>query len=131
MFARAASAGEEIKDLIHRANETIRQRGIQGDYSDFDIHGQGIKFTNVEFSYPARPTVKILRGLSLGFGPGSFNAIVGTSGGGKSTVVSLLTKIYGDYRGHITIGEHELRKLEVNQLRSQISVVEQDSSTLR
>lgn len=127
MFARAASAGEEIKDLIHRANETIRQRGIQGDYSDFDIHGQGIKFTNVEFSYPARPTVKILRGLSLGFGPGSFNAIVGTSGGGKSTVVSLLTKIYGDYRGHITIGEHELRKLEVNQLRSQISVVEQDS----
>lgn len=127
MFARAASAGEEIKDLIHRANGTIRQRGIQGDYSDFDIHGQGIRFTNVEFSYPARPTVKILRGLSLEFGPGSFKAIVGTSGGGKSTVVSLLTKIYGDYRGHITIGEHELRKLEVNQLRSQISVVEQDS----
>jgi ATP-binding cassette subfamily B (MDR/TAP) protein 1 len=127
MFARAASAGEEIKDLIHQANETIRQRGIQGDYSDFDIHGEGIKFTDVEFSYPARPTVKILRGLTLEFGPGTFNAIVGTSGGGKSTVVSLLTKIYGDYRGHITIGEHELRKLEVNQLRSQISVVEQDS----
>ncbi|GAB7323683.1 hypothetical protein MBLNU13_g07158t1 [Cladosporium sp. NU13] len=127
MFARAASAGEEIKDLIHQANETIRQRGIQGDRLEFDIHGQGIKFSGVEFSYPARPTVKILRGLTLEFGPGSFNAIVGTSGGGKSTVVSLLTKIYGDYRGHITIGEHELRKLEVNQLRSQISVVEQDS----
>lgn len=127
MFARAASAGEEIKDLIHQANETIRQRGLQGDHADFDIHGHGIKFTDVEFSYPARPTVKILRGLTLEFGPGSFNAIVGTSGGGKSTVVSLLTKIYADYRGHITIGEHELRKLEVNQLRSQISVVEQDS----
>jgi ATP-binding cassette subfamily B (MDR/TAP) protein 1 len=127
MFARAASAGEEIEDLIDQANETIRQRGIQGEHSVFDIHGEGIKFTDVEFSYPARPTVKILRGLTLQFGPGTFNAIVGTSGGGKSTVVSLLTKIYGDYRGHITIGEHELRKLDVDRLRSQISVVEQDS----
>lgn len=127
MFARAASAGEEIRDLIDQANETIRKRGIQGELTDFDIHGQGIQFTDVEFSYPARPTVKILRGLNLGFGPGTFNAIVGTSGGGKSTVVSLLTKIYADYRGHITIGEHELRKLDIDQLRSQISVVEQDS----
>jgi ATP-binding cassette subfamily B (MDR/TAP) protein 1 len=127
MFARAASAGEEIKDLIDQANETIRQRGVQGELYEFDIHGEGIRFTDVEFAYPARQTVKILRGLTLEFTPGTFNAIVGTSGGGKSTVVSLLTKIYGDYRGHITIGEHELRKLDVDQLRSQISVVEQDS----
>jgi ATP-binding cassette subfamily B (MDR/TAP) protein 1 len=127
MFARAASAGEEIKDLIDQANETIRQRGVQGELYEFDIHGEGIRFTDVEFAYPARQTVKILRGLTLEFTPGTFNAIVGTSGGGKSTVVSLLTKIYGDYRGHITIGEHELRKLDIDQLRSQISVVEQDS----
>lgn len=127
MFARAASAGEEIKDLIEQAKESMRQRSLQGEQVDFDIHGQGIKFTDVEFAYPARPTVKILRGLSLEFAPGSFSAIVGTSGGGKSTVVSLLTKIYGDYRGHINIGSHELRKLEIDRLRSQISVVEQDS----
>jgi ATP-binding cassette subfamily B (MDR/TAP) protein 1 len=127
MFARAASAGEEIKELIDQANESTRQRAIQGQLSEFDIHGEGIRFTDVEFSYPARPTVKILRGLDLSFEPGTFNAIVGTSGGGKSTVVSLLTKIYGDYRGHIRIGEHELRSLNVDTLRSQISVVEQDS----
>jgi ATP-binding cassette subfamily B (MDR/TAP) protein 1 len=63
MFARAASAGEEIKELIDQANESTRQRAIQGQLSDFDIHGEGIRFTDVEFSYPARPTVKILRGL--------------------------------------------------------------------
>ncbi|KAM0721189.1 hypothetical protein Q7P37_003476 [Cladosporium fusiforme] len=125
MFARAASAGEEIKDLVEKANQCAREPGVSG--KDFDIHGEGIRFTDVEFTYPARPTVKILRGLSLSFRPGSFNAIVGTSGGGKSTVVSLLTKIYGDYRGNIKIGEHELRSLDVDHLRAQISVVEQDS----
>lgn len=125
MFARAASAGEEIKDLVDQANQCSRKP--HGTGKSFDIHGEGIQFTDVEFAYPARPTVKILRGLSLSFGPGTFNAIVGTSGGGKSTVVSLLTKIYGDYRGNIRIGEHELRNLDVDQLRSQISVVEQDS----
>lgn len=125
MFARAASAGEEIKDLVDTANQCLKKPSATN--KEFDIHGQGIQFTDVEFAYPARATVKILRGLSLSFGPGSFNAIVGTSGGGKSTVVSLLTKIYGDYRGHIKIGEHELRSLNVDRLRAQISVVEQDS----
>lgn len=125
MFARAASAGEEIKDLIDLAKQSSRERNVNGE--QIDIHGQEIQFADVEFAYPARATVKILRGLSLGFAPGTFNAIVGTSGGGKSTVVSLLTKIYGDYRGRIRIGDNELRDLDVDHLRSQVSVVEQDS----
>lgn len=125
MFARAASAGEEIRDLIGQSKQPSQIRMAEGEKSD--IHGQEIAFEDVEFAYPARPTVKILRGLSLGFGAGTFNAIVGTSGGGKSTVVSLLTRIYGNYRGHIKIGNHELRNFDVDHLRSQVSVVEQDS----
>lgn len=127
IFARAAGAGEEISDLVQQAHFSIKgsKRTIQKELSD--LHGEGIHFNEVGFAYPARASVKILRGLSLRFDPGTFNAIVGTSGGGKSTIVSILLQIYNGYSGSVKIGAHELKGIDVKQLRSHISVVEQDS----
>ena len=75
--------------------------------------------------YPARPTVQVLDCLSLTVQPGAFNAIVGTSGGGKSTLVSLLLRIY-DYSGQVLIGSQELRALSKSDIRSQTAVLDQD-----
>jgi ATP-binding cassette, subfamily B (MDR/TAP), member 1 len=69
--------------------------------------------------------VKALDGLNLSIPQGKFTALVGTSGGGKSTLVSLLSGNY-DYSGSIKIGDQELRKIDASCLRSQIAVVEQD-----
>ncbi|KAK4547641.1 hypothetical protein LTR36_000598 [Oleoguttula mirabilis] len=123
-FARAASAKEVIQGLLDaerntKGSETSRQRHQQ------DIRGLALCFRGVSFAYPARPTVQALRKLHLDVRPGAFTAIVGTSGGGKSTLVSLLTRTY-NYSGRIEIGSNELRDLEVADMRSQIAVVEQE-----
>jgi ABC-type multidrug transport system fused ATPase/permease subunit len=79
----------------------------------------------VNFSYPARPAVKALDNLSLTLKAGKFTALVGTSGGGKSTMVSLLLGTY-DYEGSIMIGDDELRTIDGLHRRSQFAVLEQD-----
>lgn len=58
-------------------------------------------FKNVRFKYPSRPNVRILRGLDFTVEPGKTLAIVGESGCGKSTVVSLLERFYDPSRGVI------------------------------
>ena len=63
--------------------------------------------------------------MNLTLGAGNFTAVVGTSGGGKSTLLSLLLRIY-DYSGHIWVGCRELREMDPSQVRSQIVVLEQD-----
>uniref|UniRef100_A0A0M3HK50 ABC transporter domain-containing protein n=2 Tax=Ascaris TaxID=6251 RepID=A0A0M3HK50_ASCLU len=58
-----------------------------------------IELKNIEFSYPARPDIKILNGISFSVNPGETVALVGTSGCGKSTVVSLLLRYYNPESG--------------------------------
>ena len=67
----------------------------------------------------------MLNDLSLTLAPCSFHAIVGTSGGGKSTLVALLLRIY-DYSGKISIGSTEISTLDKFGLRSQIAVLDQE-----
>ncbi|OQO10562.1 hypothetical protein B0A48_03860 [Cryoendolithus antarcticus] len=127
IFARATAAGEEIEDLIEKAKQAGLDSPAETEETPLCLHGQAVSFEDVQFTYPARPTAKVLNDLTLRFQPGTLNAVVGTSGGGKSTLVSLLLKIYESYSGTIRIGTHDLRRFDATQLRAQISVVEQDS----
>lgn len=54
-----------------------------------------VDFESVEFHYPSRPAVKVMRGLTLAVPPERTTALVGPSGGGKSTVIALLQRFYG------------------------------------
>ena len=65
-----------------------------------DIVGT-VKFEKVHFNYPNRPTVKVLRGLSLSVEAGKTLALVGESGCGKSTVISLLERFYDPDAGRV------------------------------
>lgn len=65
-----------------------------------DIVGT-VEFKNVHFSYPSRPTVEVLKGLSLSLEAGYTVALVGESGCGKSTVISLLERFYDPQSGII------------------------------
>ncbi|OQO07882.1 hypothetical protein B0A48_06674 [Cryoendolithus antarcticus] len=127
ILARATAAGEEIESLMEQTKQAEVCWSAESETSPLCLHGQAVSFKGVQFSYPARPTAKVLNDLSLQFQPGTFNAVVGTSGGGKSTLVSLLLKIYESYSGTIRIGTHDLRRIDAAQLRAQISVVEQES----
>jgi ABC-type multidrug transport system fused ATPase/permease subunit len=85
-----------------------------------------IAFEKVRFSYPGtRRTVH--DGLSFRAEAGERLGLVGPSGGGKSSIVRLLLRFYDPDRGRITLGGHDLRSLSFAQIRSLISVVNQDT----
>ena len=92
-----------------------------------------ISFNNVWFSY--KPDVFVLKDFNLTVPVGSTVALVGNSGGGKSTVVSLLPRFYDVVQGSITVDGVDVKNLSLKSLRDQIAVVFQDnflfSGTLR
>lgn len=85
-----------------------------------------IEFDHVEFSYPTRPAVKIFSDINFKIEPGSNVCIVGPSGGGKSTITSLILRFYDPIKGSIKIGGQELKSVNLRNLRRHIGVVSQE-----
>ncbi|KAF4020472.1 hypothetical protein G4228_011667 [Cervus hanglu yarkandensis] len=79
-----------------------------------------ITFHNVSFSYPCRPGFPVLRDFSLTLPPGKIVALVGQSGGGKTTVASLLERFYDPTAGVVTLDGQDLRTLDPSWLRGQV-----------
>lgn len=126
IFARAASAFGVIQELMEvTASSTSKDNNRASSSTGPDFHGKAVRFTDVSFCYPARPTAKALNDLNLTIEPCRFTAIVGTSGGGKSTLVSLLLRIY-EHSGNILIGSNNIKTISARDLRSQIAVVDQE-----
>ncbi|KAL2191753.1 hypothetical protein L209DRAFT_673305 [Thermothelomyces heterothallicus CBS 203.75] len=85
-----------------------------------------IKFSNVSFAYPTRPAVTIFNDLDFEIPSGANVCIVGPSGGGKSTVASLLLRFYNPTSGTITIDGVDISKMNVKSLRRRIGMVAQE-----
>lgn len=84
-----------------------------------------IKFENVSFSY--KEGVPVLKNINLTVPVGSTLALVGNSGGGKSTVVNLLPRFYDVQQGCVRFDGQDVRELTLSSLRDQIAVVFQDN----
>ncbi|KAL8981345.1 MAG: hypothetical protein Q9177_005601 [Variospora cf. flavescens] len=85
-----------------------------------------IRFQNLSFSYPTRPAVDIFNGLDFEIPQGSNVAVVGPSGGGKSTIASLILRFYTPTRGTITIDGVDISTMNVKSLRRKIGLVAQE-----
>ena len=81
---------------------------------------------NIRFSYPTRPTVTVLKSLTVSVQSGQTLALVGTSGSGKSTVVSLIERFYDPLNGQIFFGDMLLNDVNIRWLRNQIGIVSQE-----
>ncbi|KAF7462000.1 mitochondrial potassium channel ATP-binding subunit [Marmota monax] len=79
-----------------------------------------ITFQNVSFSYPCRPGFEVLKDFTLTLPPGKIVALVGQSGGGKTTVASLLERFYDPTAGVVMLDGHDLRTLDPSWLRGQV-----------
>ncbi|XP_060052095.1 ATP-binding cassette sub-family B member 5 [Erinaceus europaeus] len=85
-----------------------------------------VEFKNVSFSYPSRPSIKILKGLNLKIKSGETVALVGPNGSGKSTAVQLLQRLYDPEDGFITVDGNDIKTLNVRHYREYIGVVSQE-----
>lgn len=94
------------------------------DAHEIPLGSGNIEFKDVVFSYDKEKTV--LDGISFSAKPGEMVAIVGATGGGKTTIVSLLERFYDPQSGEILIDGENIRHATLNSLRSNISIVLQD-----
>ena len=92
-----------------------------------DLDGSGIRFRNVAFSYGGTGGAEVLHDLELHIPQGSFTALVGPSGGGKSTIARLAARFWDVTAGSITLGGRDIREMPLKQLSQAISFVTQDN----
>lgn len=114
------AAGQSVFEILDTSAEdqggTRRIARARGD----------IEFRGVNFTYEADKG-KVLRDINLRVAPGETVAIVGRSGGGKSTLVSLLPRFYDPDSGAVLLDGVNLREYRLTELRSQISLVSQET----
>ncbi|XP_072979313.1 ABC transporter B family member 19-like [Typha angustifolia] len=122
-FAQGTVAASRVFDIINRAPE------IDSYFSEgrilSSVKGR-IEFTGVNFAYPSRPRAMILRNLNLSISPSKMLALVGVSGGGKSTIFALIERFYDPNQGSITLDGQDIRTLKLRWLRDQIGLVGQE-----
>lgn len=128
-FTQADAAAERLTELLYKP------RGVQdgpGARSLPEIAGH-VRFENVSFGYDDETTV--LQGINIDAKPGQVIGILGATGAGKSTLLQLIPRFYDVKEGQVTVDGHDVRDLQLADLRRQIGVVFQEtflfSATLR
>ncbi|KAI3892394.1 hypothetical protein MKX03_012612 [Papaver bracteatum] len=122
-FSEACAAGERIMEVITRIPK-IDSDSTKGKILP-SISGS-IEFKNVEFAYPSRPKTLILKDFNLDIEAGKTIALVGGSGCGKSTVISLLQRFYDPLDGEILIDGIKIHEFQLKWLRAQMGLVSQE-----
>lgn len=112
-------ASERLREIMALAPE--RQGGAVLN----EFRGE-LSMDGVTFRYPSRPEREILRGVTFQAKPGQRVALVGSSGGGKSTIFSLLLGFYEAEAGSIRFDGQEISGLDISKLRKQLAVVPQE-----
>jgi ATP-binding cassette subfamily B (MDR/TAP) protein 1 len=98
---------------------------IKGGEKPEKIRGH-IVFKDVCFAYPARPSVQVLKKFNLEIKPGMSIALVGTSGSGKTTIISLLEKFYIPNSGQILLDGVDLKTIDPTWLHKHVGIVTQE-----
>ncbi|CAN1287356.1 ABC transporter B family member 19 [Linum perenne] len=122
-FAQGTVAATRIYEIIDRVPD-IDPYSSEGQILS-DCRGR-IEFKEVIFAYPSRPDALIMRSMNLVIPSSKTLALVGTSGGGKSTVFALIERFYDPNSGVITLDGYDLKTLQVKWLRSQMGMVGQE-----
>lgn len=147
-YAKARLSANRIFALLERSPETsvycseegavpVSSNGIfqHADVYAHNLHAYThiqdnvsgeVTLENVIFHYPSRPDVHVLNGLSIALNSGQTLALVGSSGCGKSTVVSLLERFYEPQSGCLRLDKQDIRDLNIRWLRQNIGIVSQE-----
>lgn len=119
---KAMGSTERINEILETPVET--QLNHANDY--IDVEGQNISAQHLYFSYDENHP--IIQDVSFEAKPNSVIAFAGPSGGGKSTIFSLIERFYQPTQGKIMVGDQNIQNVDLDNWRSQIGLVSQDSA---
>lgn len=122
-LARSKASADRINEILDTQPAFTQP---QQPITDYISQGR-VEFCNVSFRYPTASGLPVLRNISFTAEPGQTTAIIGTTGSGKSTLVSLIPRLYDVLEGAVLIDGVDVRDYDLAGLRSGIGMVMQDS----
>lgn len=128
------SLGNFYTEIVTALGGTERIREILAESTEVNVPVQvaripvkgHIVFNNVKFEYPSRPDVSVLKGIELDIRPGQKVALVGQSGSGKSTIASLLIRLYPLQEGQVTLDGVDINSIDLSSYRAVFATVPQE-----
>ena len=123
-FGQGLSAGKRILPIIDQSNTIL----INESGNLLKIKDGSIEFKNINFSYKSNLRNIVLKNINIDITGKKMTALVGHSGSGKSTLLNLIPRIYDADSGEITIDNQTIKDLNLNSLRKEISIVDQNTT---
>ena len=117
-----------VSEALSSANGTEAAAWLASSQHQQQQRRGEVRFEDVCFAYETRPDVQVLRGITFKCEPGTVNALVGPSGGGKTTVLSLLQRFYDPTSGAIYVDGRRVSETPPYQLHARMAVVMQEPS---
>ena len=123
-FGQGLSAGKRILPIIDQSNTIL----INESGNLLKIKDGSVEFKNINFSYKSNLRNIVLKNINIDITGKKMTALVGHSGSGKSTLLNLIPRIYDADSGEITIDNQTIKDLNLNSLRKEISIVDQNTT---
>ena len=120
----------QVEATVKSLEEFLEMPSLPEPAQAAEIRSTEVELHNVRFAYTADGP-EVLHGIDLHLPQGSFTALVGPSGGGKSTVAKLIARFWDVTAGSITIGGVDVRQMPLSQLSGLVSFVTQDNYLFR
>lgn len=121
----------QVKFTVDGLEEFLNMKELPEPAKRADVKKTDVSLKNVRFSYMGNSDDEVLHGIDLRLPQGSFTALVGPSGGGKSTVAKLIARFWDVSSGSIEIGGVNVKDMPLSQLSEYVSFVTQDNFLFR
>lgn len=118
---KAIGATEHLMDILEETTENVTLEKSER----ISIKGN-IAFNNIEFSYPSRRDIEVIKDVSFNVEKGKQIAFVGPSGSGKTTIAALLYRFYNADKGIITIDGKNIKDYQLSEIRNEMAMVPQE-----
>ena len=121
----------QVKFTVEQLQDFLEMEALPEPADRAEVHGTAVELKDVRFSYTGDAKDEVLHGIDLKLPEGSFTALVGPSGGGKSTVAKLIARFWDVTGGEITVGGVNAKDMPLSQLSDYVSFVTQDNFLFR